>query len=250
VASAQAALAVAQQNVQLATLTTPIAGTVAAVSIAAGSSVSAKSTSEVISVIGSDGFVVNTSVAVTSIGPLKVGEKADVTVSGVSGTQSGEVTSIGFLNTASGSSTPTYDVTVALDGDGTGLLNGASARLVVDVAKASGVLTVPSSAVHLGTGNSYSVEVVTNGTAQTKRVTVGAVGSDRVQITEGLAAGDKVVLADLSSTVSSDSTSTSNSRFGGGSGGFGGAGLGGGGFGGGTFTRSGGTGGTGARLGG
>ncbi|GAA4182082.1 hypothetical protein GCM10022287_38360 [Gryllotalpicola koreensis] len=240
-ASAQANLAVAQQNVGLATLTTPIAGTVAAVGISAGSSVSAGSTSEVISVIGDDGWVIDTSATASAIGPLKVGQTADVTVSGVSGTQHAKVSSIGFLNTATDSSTPSYDVTLSITDPASGLLNGASARTTVDVDTARDVLTVPSSAVHLGTGNSYTVDVLADGKETSRTVKVGAVGSDRVQITSGLSAGDQVVLADLSSTVSSDSSSTSST--GGGLGGLGGGtrvpgtggGFGGGGFGGGNF---------------
>ncbi|AYG02729.1 efflux RND transporter periplasmic adaptor subunit [Gryllotalpicola protaetiae] len=241
-ASAQANLAVAQQNVSLATLTSPIAGTVAAVGVSAGSSVTAKSTSQVISVIGDSGWIVDTAVTATALGPLKVGQSATVNVSGVSGALTGKVTAIGFLNTATDSSTPSYDVTLALAGSGSGLLNGASARLTVDVAKASAVLTVPSSAVHLGAGNTYSVDVLAGGKAVARQVKVGAIGSDRTQITSGLSAGDQVILADLSSTVSSDSTQTGTGRFGGGAtGGLGGArtfgggtgGLGGGGFGGG-----------------
>jgi RND family efflux transporter MFP subunit len=208
-AAAQANLAVAQQNVTLATLTSPIAGTVAAVGISAGSSVSAGSSSQVISVIGDNGWVVDTSVTASTIGPLKVGQSASVNVSGVAGAQTAKVTSIGFLNTSSDSSTPSYDVTLALSGAGTGLLNGASAQLTVDVEKANGVLTVPSSAVHLGTGSTYSVYVLSDGKESTRQVKVGAIGSDRTQITSGLSAGDQVILADLSSTVSSDSTQTS-----------------------------------------
>ena len=244
-ASAQANLAVAQQNVSLATLTSPIAGTVAAVGVSAGSSVSAKSTSQVISVIGDSGWIVDTAVTATAIGPLKVGQSATVNVSGVSGELTGKITAIGFLNTATDSSTPTYDVTLALTGSGGGLLNGASARLTVEVAKASGVLTVPSSAVHLGTGDTYTVDVLADGKEATRQVKVGAIGSDRTQITSGLSAGDQVVLADLSSTVSSDSTQTGTGRFGGGgagvTGGFGGARTFGGGTGGfGGVTRNGG----------
>lgn len=226
-ASAQANVAVAQQNVTLAKLTTPISGTVAAVGISAGSSVTASSTSQVISVIGDDGWVVDTAVSASSIGPLKVGQAASVNVSGVSGVQHGTITSIGFLNTSTDSSTPSYDVTVALDGSGSGLLNGASARLSVNVDKASGVLTVPSSAVHLGAGNTDTVDVLSDGKERALQVKVGAVGADRTQIMSGLSAGEQVVLADLSSTVSSDSTQNSTRGGAGGIGGLTGGGAGG-----------------------
>jgi multidrug efflux pump subunit AcrA (membrane-fusion protein) len=244
-AAAQANLAVAQQNVGLATLTSPIAGTVAAVGVSAGSSVSAQSTSQVISVIGGDGWVVDTAVTATAIGPLKVGQSATVNVSGVSGALTGKVTAIGFLNTATDSSTPSYDVTLALSGSGAGLLNGASARLTVNVDKASDVLTVPSSAVHLGTGNTYSVDVVSDGKQSARQIKVGAIGADRTEVTSGLSAGDRVILADLSSTVSSDSTQTGAGGRTGGLGGLTGGGAqrlpgGAGGFGGGGFGRAGG----------
>jgi multidrug efflux pump subunit AcrA (membrane-fusion protein) len=207
-AAAQANLAVAQQNLGLATLTSPIAGTVAAVGVAAGSSVTARSSSQVISVIGGSGWVVDTAVTAGDVGPLKVGQAARVDVSGVSGAVRGTVASVGFLDTSTDSSTPSYDVAIALSSSAAGLLDGSSARLTVAVDKARHVLTVPVSALHLGTGNRYSVDVVAGGKAQTRTVTVGAIGSDRAEITRGLSAGDRVALADLSSTVSSDSTAT------------------------------------------
>lgn len=204
----------------MATLTTPISGTVAAVALTAGESVSAGSTTETITVIGSDGWVVDTSVGVTGVGALKVGQQASVTVSGVSAKLSGAVSSIGVLDTATDSSTPSYDVTVKLDSTDAELLNGASASLVVDVGTASGVLSVPTSAVHVESGDRYVVDVVKNGTATPTTVKVGTVGADRTQIVSGLTAGAEVELADLSSTTTSDSTSTTTSGgFGAGAGG-------------------------------
>jgi multidrug efflux pump subunit AcrA (membrane-fusion protein) len=193
------------------------------VSLSAGESVTASSSTETITVVGDNGWVVDTSVGVTGIGALKVGQQASATVSGVSAKLTGAVSSIGVLNTASDSSTPSYDVKIKLDDTDAALLNGASANLDVSITTAKDVLSVPSSAVHVASGDKYTVYVVKNGKLVTTSVEVGAVGSDRTQITSGLAAGDQVELADLSSTTSSDSTSSSSSsRLGGStSGGFG-----------------------------
>ena len=76
---------------------------------------------------------------------------------------------------------------------------------------ASDVVTVPASAVSDG-----PVTVLEDGTATPTPVTTGVVGSTRVEITDGLAKGDEVVLADLDEPVPTGDTETNTRmRFGG-----------------------------------
>jgi multidrug efflux pump subunit AcrA (membrane-fusion protein) len=71
----------------------------------------------------------------------------------------------------------------------------------VVVGRASGVLTVPTSAVSSGT-----VQVLAGGKVTPRPVTTGIVGSTRTEITDGLSLGDEVVVADLNAALpSSDS---------------------------------------------
>jgi multidrug efflux pump subunit AcrA (membrane-fusion protein) len=207
ITAAKAELAIANHNKEFATLTSPIAGTVAAVSITAGDSVSAGSSSEVITVIGDDGYVVSSTATLTQVEKLKTGEAVAVTVSGVTKALAGTVSSVGLLNVSTSSTTPSYDVTVAITDKTATLLNGASATMVVTADVAKSVLTVPTSALHR-TAQVYRLDVLENGKEVAKTVKIGATGSALTQITSGVSAGAVVILADVSSTTIGDSTST------------------------------------------
>ncbi|MBV9822748.1 MAG: efflux RND transporter periplasmic adaptor subunit [Actinobacteria bacterium] len=220
--AAAADLVLAQRNLSAAVLTSPISGTVAAVAIQRGQTVSANSGS--ITVVGGGREQVSTTVSLADVDSVKVGDPATVTVDGVAAPLPGRVSSIGLLNTTTGSST-SYPVTVLLDPTTAKLFDGSGASVTIRVATVKGVLTVPSSAVHT-TGRLPTVTVIRNGKASTTGITVGAVGSDRTEVRSGLSAGDQVVLATLGTPLPS-SDSTTNRRF---ISGFGGGGT----FGGGT----------------
>ena len=87
------------------------------------------------------------------------------------------------------------------------------------VNQASEVLTVPTSAVRGGN----TVQVLVNGKAETRPVTVGASDALRTQILSGLNPGDQVITATVSSSVPTNN-SGSGLFGGGGRGNFGGGG--------------------------
>lgn len=190
----------------------------AAVSLSVGSTVGAQSTSAVVTVVGTDGYVVSTTVPLGSIDAVKVGQKVAITVPSTTATLAGTVSSIGVLDVSS-TSTPSYAVTVAVSPTSEKLYGGSSAQLVITVAGTGQVLTVPTSAVHVE-GQTATVKVLDNGTAKDVTVQRGAVGSELTQITSGLTEGQKVVLADLSvPMVSSTRSSSSTGLLSGGNGG-------------------------------
>jgi multidrug efflux pump subunit AcrA (membrane-fusion protein) len=191
----RAELAVAQQDLAAAILTSPLDGTVAAVSLTAGKTVGASSSSAGITVIGAGAEQVSTTVGLADIDSVHPGDPASVRVDGIGTPLTGTVSLVGILNTTSGSST-SYPVTIVLNPTSARLYDGSGATVQIQVAAVSGVLTVPSSAVH-SFGQLHTVEVLTNGKPVQTRVTVGAVGSERTQISAGLKAGQQVVLADL-----------------------------------------------------
>jgi multidrug efflux pump subunit AcrA (membrane-fusion protein) len=211
--AAQAQLTLAQQSMRQATLVSPITGTVAAVGVTAGKAVSASSTSSVITVIGSGQEQVSTTIGLSDIDTVKVGQHVSVSVDGLSAPVTGRVASIGLLSSTSGSSA-TYPVTILLSPAPTTLFEGSGASVTIDVASVTGVLTVPSSAVRT-LGATHTVTVLTKGKPVLTRVTVGAVGPDRTQIVSGLKAGQQVVLATLKTPIpSSNTTSNTTRRFG------------------------------------
>jgi RND family efflux transporter MFP subunit len=186
--TAEADLLAAQQSLSRATLTAPIAGTVASVSAAAGDPVSAGS--PVVVLLGSGAAVVEASVPVERIAEVAVGQAVTVTPSGGRGL-AGEVTRIGKLADDSADAVA-YPVTVTVDEPGSALPAGSTARADIVVGSATGVLTVPTSAVH-----GRTVTVLAGEQATQRDVTLGAVGPLRTEITGGLTAGERVVLADL-----------------------------------------------------
>ncbi len=80
-------------------------------------------------------------------------------------------------------------VRIALDGSG--VVIGSFGRGLVEVASSQGV-TVPLSAVQFGSAGA-TVQVVKDGVVQTRRITVGLRADGRVEVREGLTAGEEVV---------------------------------------------------------
>jgi multidrug efflux pump subunit AcrA (membrane-fusion protein) len=227
-----AAVDVAQQNLDQGTAVSPISGTVVAVGLTRGQSVSAASSAAVFTVSASDGYQATTVVPVASIGQVMMGQQATIVQDGDPATLAGTVVGIGATPTASG-----YPVTLGLPAGASGLRQGVSASVRLTTGKIASAVVVPTSAVHTF-GTRHVVEVLSGGTLTPAVVTLGIVDPLHTQVVTGVKVGQQVVLADLSSTVTSDS-STSGS-----SGGLGGLttgrGLGGGGFGGGRTARAGG----------
>jgi multidrug efflux pump subunit AcrA (membrane-fusion protein) len=226
--AAQADVTAAQQNLAQGTIVSPIDGTVAAVNMKAGDHVGAASSTEDIVVVGPGGYEVTTTVPVTDIGNVKLGQAASVLPDGAPAAVDGKVVSIGVIPTTSGSTT-VYPVVIGLNGSPQGLRNGGGAAVTITLNHVADALTVPTSAVRSAAGGAlHSVTVVSGSKTTTVPVQVGAVGPDLTQITSGLQEGQVVMLADLTATLPSNTTNRGlGGGFGGGSGFGGGGGLGG-----------------------
>ncbi len=238
----QADITVAKENLTEAALTSPISGTVAAVTISAGTAVSANSTTSTITVLGPGQYEVATTISLSLIDQLKVGDKAAVTVNGITSPLTGTVTMIGVLSSSSTSGSTTYPVTILLDPTSQTLYEGSGASAAITLSDVANVLTVPTSAVKT-TGSEHTVSVLDNGQLKTVVVEVGAIGTDLTQITSGIKAGQQVVIADLNQPIATSTAAANRAGLGGlggnsgaslggvgGAGGFSGAGPGAGGF--------------------
>lgn len=235
--TARASLVRATAALDEARLASPIAGTVAAVDVAQGDSVSSSTVAAVVN--GDDGNVgITIDVTENDIRAIKVGQSAQVSADGAQAALPARVTSVGLL-AASDSGTASYPVVVSLAGAPLSLASGSDATVSVVTATARNVVTVPSSAVtRAASGSTGVVRVLTGDQVASARVEIGAVGPVRTEIVSGLKAGQRVVLADFSAALPSSSTGARvGGGFGGGGfGGGGGGGLGGGGPRTGTFT--------------
>jgi HlyD family secretion protein len=205
--AAQAQLAVAQQNVEAATLTSPISGTVASVTVVAGQAVTASQTTAEFTVVSAGAEQATVDVGATQISQVHVGESATVLPDGTPTPVKGHVSAVNIYGTTSSAGSTSYPVTIALDGSPTRTIIGENASVTIVTSEVSNVLTVPTSAVQR-TGSRASVDTLHNGTASTVPVTIGAIGPTTTQITSGLNVGDVVILATVSTPVP---TSNSNS---------------------------------------
>ena len=268
VTSAQSALTTAETNLSDASLTSPIAGTVASLDLTVGQQVSgggsgsngsgasdaaatsdssASSSSAQVVVIATDSYSVTTTVDDTQVGEVKSGDQAVITPTGSTTNVYGTVSSVGLIASQS-SDVAAFPVTIAVTGAPTGLYAGATATVSIIVEQIENAVQVPTAAISYSSGGNATVTLVQNGSDVSRVVTTGVVASGETQITSGLTSGDKV----LERVVKFNGVAGGGGRslFGGsGAGGFTGGGFGGGGFsgrgvgGGGGFTATGGAGG-------
>ncbi|HWD53853.1 MAG TPA: efflux RND transporter periplasmic adaptor subunit [Acidimicrobiales bacterium] len=220
--TAEANLTEAQQSLKEATLTSPINGTVVSVAIGAGSTVSAGSSTAIITIVGTKSYEAQATLDSSQIPSVKVGQTATVEVDGVDGSVQGTVSQVGPVqSTSSGYS---YPVVVALPDSLSGLYSGSTANLTISTGTVSNVVAVPTSAVQTLGSSSYVMEIV-KGQLTRKDIKVGMVGDAYTQVDSGLSLGQSVVLVDYAEPVPSSNTNTTS-----GLGGFLGGGGGGGGF--------------------
>jgi multidrug efflux pump subunit AcrA (membrane-fusion protein) len=215
-ADAQAKLADSRTALDAASMTSPIAGTVAQVNIAVGdkvagtasagssspsggsgssssstSAASASSTAQVV-VISTTSWVVEASVGSADLPKLKKGLQAEITPSGSATKIFGTVKSVGIIASSSSSGTASFPVTIAVTGSPKGLYAGGAASVSIIVKQVENVLTVPTNALH-SEKNTTVVYQMKNGVQVSTPVKVGTAYGPVTQILSGLKTGDKVV---------------------------------------------------------
>ena len=202
----------AQQAIEQATIVSPIGGTVISVDIAAGDSVSAASDTQTIVVEGDGGYEATLSVSVDDIDRIDVDQPAQLVPDGGGPAVAGNVVAISQVPDSSGS-TANYRVTVGLSGDTSQLRNGNVGDVAIVVDSGDDVIAVPTSAVTT-TANGHTVDVVdpVTGEVSTVRVRIGAVGPQWTEITQGIDAGQTVVIADVDEPLPGSATDSSNAN--------------------------------------
>jgi membrane fusion protein, macrolide-specific efflux system len=263
VTSAESSLTSAETSLSDATLTSTINGTVASVSLTVGQQVSGSggtgegasasaasasdtgsgsSTGQVV-VIGTNSYLVNTTVDDTEIGEIAEGDQATITPTGSTTVDYGTVATIGLIATES-SDVATFPVVIDVTGTPTGLFAGSTGDVSIIVKQLNNVVEVPTAAItYTPTSGQATVTQVVDGRDVTKDVTVGQAALGETQIVSGVTSGDKVIEREITFTgvrgtggaglfggTGGTGGFSRTGGFGGGGGGFGG---GGGGFGGG-----------------
>lgn len=197
----------AQANLTRATLLAPASGTLVSLPWSVGDTASA---SDAITVRTTGSAQVVVDIGESSIGLVKVGQDATLT-SATGTTAAGSVSQISLLPTSDTSAT--WAVTIQMDDPSAGMGVGTAATAVITVAEAQNAVLVPVSAVTLTSSTQGTVgTLAADGSLTTTRVTLGVRGDTLVQVTEGLAQGDTVVLADTSEAIPTNTTANRFTR--------------------------------------
>jgi hypothetical protein len=154
----------------------------------------------------SDALTVVVDVAEQDVPNLKVGQKADVTITALSQSVPATITALPTeANTSSGSGAVTFPLSLALSVNPDGILPGMSASVAIVTATAKNVLYVPSTAIQ-GTSPDNTVQVMSNGTPQSMPVNIGLSTNSSTEIISGLQAGQTVVTGVVNPTASTTTT--------------------------------------------
>lgn len=137
------------------------------------------------------------SVDETDVVMVRVGVTAEIELDALPGMRyPAVVRSVDLQPTTSARGGVTYQVRLRLDPKGpsrTGLRPGMSAVARLNVRTAEDAVSVPAAAVFRDESGD-AVWLVGDGVAQRRPVTLGAQGAERIEITKGLAVGDRVVI--------------------------------------------------------
>jgi multidrug efflux pump subunit AcrA (membrane-fusion protein) len=211
----------AKSQLRDATLRSPIAGAVAEVDLTRGQTVSGSSSgtgntgaqgsdssgsSAQVLVISTDKWIVDATVDASSVGQIKKGDQAQLTVTGATQTVYGTIKSIGLVSSST-SGTASYPVVVDVTGAQKGLHDGASVTATLIYKQLSNVLVVSQTALHRNNGGTY-VEQVVNGKTVNTTVTTGLSSGGQVQIKSGISSGAQIVVPVFQRATGSSTTGT------------------------------------------
>jgi macrolide-specific efflux system membrane fusion protein len=183
------------------------------------SSSSSSSSSGFVQITDMTNLLVDTSVAEIDVSKVKAGQKATVTLNASPDQPiQASVSKVDLTPTTSGN-VVSYGAQLTLTNPPSGLRPGQSASVVITVAEADNVLSVPAAAVTTA-GTTNVVTIQENGRNVPQQVEIGVRGESTVEIKSGLTEGENVVL-----TAASPITATGGAgQRGAGAGGFGGFG--------------------------
>jgi HlyD family secretion protein len=218
---AQVALTQAQEQLAGATITTPVAGTVIAVNVQVGDAVSSGAAAIVL--VPDVPPVVDADVDEADVASVAVGQDVHLTFEALPGRSiTGTVTSIAPTSTSVNGAVA-YQVQIGFTPGKLPVRLGMTANLNIVIASADNALLVPNQAITADrqAHKYYVTRQLPDGTIQRLEVRIGLQNDSETQIVQGVNAGDKLVLPQITGTTATSSSSSTNFR---GLGGFGGGG--------------------------
>lgn len=188
VETARAALALAQESLNNATVRTPIAGQVAQIALTVGDMASPSATG--VQIVDPTGVQVEIKVAEKNINTISVGMAALVSVSSADITDfAAAVSEISPAADATGM----FSVKINMDNSEGLFKSGMFADIRLVSADSTDALTIPTQAI-LDEDGTCSVFVVEGETLQRRTITVGIEQDERTEVLSGLNEGETVVV--------------------------------------------------------
>jgi RND family efflux transporter MFP subunit len=193
--AAEADLVVARKSLGDAVLVAPFAGIVSLRHAQPGERVALDA--KVVSIVDLSRLQLEATVPPAAIGQVKIGQPMSFKVEGF-----GERSFAGRIeriNPAANAGSRSISVYAVIDNPDGLLRSGMFAQGALTLSRVDNALAVPASAVREEIGQTF-VYAIENGALKRKNVKVGAADSEgRVQVLDGLAAGDRIVRANLGS---------------------------------------------------
>jgi macrolide-specific efflux system membrane fusion protein len=216
VVSARASLADARAAVDDATLRASIAGTVTSIDLAKGDVTGSSSSSNgsssgmggdatdsstttsdtstgTISIVSTNSFVVDGTVAAADADQLEKGLQAEITATGVDDTIYGTVSEVGLVAQTNDSGAAVFPVTIEVTGKQEDLYAGVSATVSIVVKQIPDVLTVATNALSTEDGKTYVTKLVDGEEVKTE-VETGETYGMATEVTSGIEEGDEIVV--------------------------------------------------------
>ncbi|MFT4164275.1 MAG: HlyD family efflux transporter periplasmic adaptor subunit [Microlunatus sp.] len=188
---AEQAVRKARSDLDGATLRAPITGVVGQIDFTENSVAAADSG---VTIVGSGASEVTVRVPLSLMGKVTRGQSAQVIPPGATKPVQGKVTSVSLLPNAS--SPGSYDTVISVPRSPVALTTGVSATVRVEVASASDVPVVPMSATVPIDERQATVQVLGPSGIEERTVTTGIKGVTRIEVTNGLTVGQRLVIAD------------------------------------------------------
>lgn len=179
----------AKYNLEQATLTSPIDGTISQLNYKKGDIVLSDSAKAMAIIVNNETLFIEVNIEEADINKVKVGQKAYATFDAIDGLNlEGEVSFISLTSNTNSNGIVTYLVRVMFSNKETQIREGMTASVTFVTSEAQDVLYIPVAAVR-NVGGKPSVEMVDGTRSQ---VTTGFTDGTYVEIMSGLKEGDRI----------------------------------------------------------
>lgn len=180
----------AQMAMDYATVTAPISGTVTMVNANVGSYATASS--PMFEIANVDTLEITAGINEQNVSKIKIGQEVLLKINSVSDQwMSGTITEISKVMNAQ---TKAYPITIAMSNKDDALVAGMYAEVQVVVDHADDVLVIPVDAIVYKEAKPFAFVTQPDGTVKEAALTLGINDGDNYVVTEGLQAGDQIVV--------------------------------------------------------